>query len=161
MDFLQYSGKCAGNKLEQTVQDPDELSQLKCDAIMFHHVYSNLVMLAKSTDLNKCAYDMNEHYLELKLFLGKVEHDPQVAMNKEYKVFTSEEQLYGVNKKVNHRLHQMYSPIEEQMFKDDEWDSSLLYPLLAAGALAMTEKLCTYAQTQLPGGKLKRMLKLS
>lgn len=39
------------------------------------------------------------------------------------------------------------------MFKDDEWDSSLLYPFLAAGALVMTEKLCTYAQTQLPGGK--------
>jgi len=42
-----------GNKLEQSVfqkpQDPLELAHLKVDAIMFHHVYCNLVMLAKST----------------------------------------------------------------------------------------------------------------
>ena len=60
--------------------------------------------------------------------------------------------FYGVNKKVNHRLHSMYHPIEEQIFKD-EWDDTLLYPLLAAAASAMKKKLCTYTQTQLPGGK--------
>jgi len=40
--FLQV-GKSVGNKLEQDVfrklQDADELSQLKADALMFHHVY--------------------------------------------------------------------------------------------------------------------------
>ena len=69
VDFLQYSGKSVGNKLEQVVfkklQDLDELSQLEADAHIFHHVYSNLVMLAKFNDLDKSAFDMNEHYLEL------------------------------------------------------------------------------------------------
>lgn len=72
VDFLQYSGKSVGNKLEQVVfkklQDPDELSQLKADALMFHPIYSNLVMLTKSNNLEKSAFDMNEHYLELRLF---------------------------------------------------------------------------------------------
>ena len=157
IDFLQYAGKSVGNKLEQDVfrklQDSDELSQLKADALMFHHVYSNLVMLAKSNELNKSAFDMNQHYLELRLFLEEVELNPQIAMDKEFKVFASEERLYGVEKKINHRLHSMSKPIEDQLFKEDEWDSSLLYPLLTVGALAMKEKLCVYAQNQLPGGK--------
>ena len=43
-DFLEYTGKSTdGNKLEcdvyQKLQDPDELSRLKADALMFHHVY--------------------------------------------------------------------------------------------------------------------------
>ena len=95
VEFLQYVGKTTGNKLEQDVfrklQDPDELSQLKADALMFHHVYSNLVMLAKSNELNKSAFDMNQHYLELRLFLEEVELNPQSAMDKEFKVFASEE----------------------------------------------------------------------
>ena len=76
IDFLQYSGKHDGNKLEQAVfkklQDPNELSQLKADALLFHHVYSNLVMLAKSNDLNKSAFDMSKHYLELQRFLEDI-----------------------------------------------------------------------------------------
>lgn len=158
VDFLQYCGKSAdsGNKLEQTVfkklQDPDELSQLKGDAVMFHHVYSNLVMLAKSTDLNKSAFDMNKHYLELQLFLEQVQLNPQIAMDKEFQVF-SEKRLYSDSKTTNHRLHPLASFTEERVFHEDEWDETLLYPLLSAGAVAMKEKLCTYAQTQLPGGK--------
>lgn len=157
VDYLQYSDKNCGNKLEQTVfkklQDPDELSQLKCDAIMFHQVYSNLVMLVKSTQLNKCALDMNKHYLELKVFLEEVELNPHIALDKDYKVFVSEDLIYGSNKKLNHCLHFMYKPIEERIFREDEWDHTLLYPLLSAGASAMKEKLCTYAHTQLPGGE--------
>ena len=57
ISFLKYTGKEKGNQLEQSVlqklQDPLELVQLKADSIMFHHVYCNLVMLAKSTHLNK------------------------------------------------------------------------------------------------------------
>ena len=157
LDFLQYTSKNNGNKLEREVfkklEDPDELAHLKVDALMFHHVYSNLVMLAKSSDLNKCTFDMSKHYLELQLFLEEVEHNPQTALNKEFKVFPSEECLYGDNKKVNHRLHPMYGPIEDRLFTNDELDSTLLFPLLTAGVAEMKEKLCTHAKDQLPGGK--------
>ena len=73
LEFLLYTGNDAGNRLEQDVfrklQDPQELVQLKADALMFHHVYADLSMLAKSTDLNKSSLDMNEHNLELQHFL--------------------------------------------------------------------------------------------
>ena len=155
LDFLRYTGKNEGNKLERDVfkklQDPKEISQLKADALMFHFVYSNLVMLAKSNELNKSTFDMNQHYLELKLFLEEVEHN--TAMDKEFKVFPSEERLYGIEKKINHRLHPMYKPVEQRLFEQDEWDASLLYPLLTAGIAQMKEKLGTYAQNQLSGGK--------
>ena len=157
LDFLLYNGKSDGNKLEQAVyqklQDPDLLSQLKADALMFHHVYSNLVMLAKSNDLNKSAFDMRCHYLELRMFLGEIVLHPQTAMNRDFKVFVSEERLYGPDKKCNHRLHNLYKPLEEQIFTEEESDSSLLYPLLATGASAMKDKLCKYAHSLLPGGK--------
>ena len=153
LDFLQYTGKNNGNKLEREVfkklEDPNKLEHLKVDA---YHVYSNLVMLAKSRDLKKCIFDMRKHYLELQLFIEEVEHNPQTALNKEFKVLPSEECLYG-DKKVNHRLYPMYGPIEDRLFTNDELDSTLLFPLLTAGIAEMKEKLCPYAKDQLPGGK--------
>ena len=155
--FLQYTGKDKGNELEQSVveklQDPKELAYLKVDAIMFHHVYCNLIMLAKSTDLEKSVLDMNTHYLELKVFLQELEGDPEVAMCADVEVFKSEPGLYGHNKKTNHRLHPKYKPVEERIFTRDEFDETLLFPLLVAGASTMKEKLSTYAEKQLPGGK--------
>ena len=152
-----YSGKNNGNKLEQDVyqklQNPGILSQLKADSLMFHHVYCNLVMLAKSSDLNKSAFDMKYHYLELRMFLEEIELNPQTAMTRDFKVFASEERLYGPEKKCNHRLHSQYQHVEEQIFLEEESDCSLLYPLLATGGSAMREKLCKYAQSLLPGGK--------
>lgn len=62
-------------------------------------------------------------------------------------MFESEERLYGCDKKKNHRLHPMYKYIEAQIFNEDEWDESLLYPLLSSGVTAMHEKLCTYADS--------------
>ena len=80
-----YTGKSDGNKLEQDVyeklQDPDILSQLKADALMFHYVYSNLVMLQKCNELMKSAFDMRCHYLELTLFLERTELNPQITMD--------------------------------------------------------------------------------
>ena len=153
---LKYSGKDKGNKLEQSVfeklEDSEELAHLTADAVMFHHVYSNLVMLAKSIDLNKSVIDMNEHYLELQLFLEEVEKNPKTAMNADYAVFKSEPRLYGTDKKINHRLHASYKVVEESIF-NDQCDETLLYPLFAAGAFAMKEKLSTYAKSQLPDGK--------
>ena len=157
LEFLLYTGKDAGNKLEQDVfrklKDSQELAQLKADALMFHHVYADLAMLAKSTDLSKSSFDMNQHNLELQQFLQKVEHKPHLINDKELKVFISEERLYGSEKSVNHRLHSKYKPVEERIFKEDEWDGSLLFPLLAVGASEMNKKLTTYAKNQLPGGK--------
>ena len=94
ISFLEYTGKEKGNKLEQSVfkrlNDPAELAHLKADAILFHHVYCNLVLLGKSCDLNKNVFEMNQHYLELKLFLSELEHDPEIAMNRDLEVFSSE-----------------------------------------------------------------------
>ena len=133
--------------------DPQELVQLKADALMFHHVYADLSMLAKSTDLNKSSLDMNEHNLELQHFLQEVESTIHRWSLIDLKVFISEERLYGDDKRVNHRLHSRYKPVEEQIFKVDEWDGTLLLPLLAVGATEMNSKLITYAKNQLPGGK--------
>ena len=85
IDFLSFTGKEKGNKLEQTVyeklHEPAELAHLKVDAIMFHHIYSNLVMLAKSNKLNKSVLKMNQHYLELQAFLLEVEKHPEMALD--------------------------------------------------------------------------------
>lgn len=61
---------------------------------MFFHVYADLVMLAKSNQLKKSTLDMNQHYLELQLFLKELEHHPEVIMHQEYCVFQSEKELY-------------------------------------------------------------------
>jgi hypothetical protein len=157
VEFLEYTGKDSGNNLERTVykklQDPEELSRLKADALMFYFVYADLVMLAKSNDLGKCALDMNQHYLELQLFLRMVEEAPQTAMNKLYKVFPSEVRLYSSESSVNHRLHSRNIPVYARLFQPDEWDCTLLYPLLVAGTTKMKLKLTEYARNQLPGGR--------
>lgn len=150
-DFLVYSGKDKGNKPESTLfqklQDPVELAHLTADAIMFHHVCSNLVMLAKSATLNKSVLDMNQHYLELKLFLQEIERDPEIAMNLDYTVFKSESRLYGPNKEVNHWLHNLYICTEQKVFTELP-DKTTVYSLLVVGASAMHEKLSVYNYTE-------------
>ena len=155
--FLNFIGKENGNKLERSVfqklQDPQELTYLKADAVMFHHVYSDLVMLAKSTDLNKNVLDMNTHYLELQAFLSEVEHYPEAAMDSNHQVFPSEKRLYGKDRKLNHRRHPSYEPIEKVIFSCSVTDEPL-FQLLQSGAAKMNAKLSSYyAQSQLPGGK--------
>ena len=132
----------------EKLQDPDVITYLKADAILFHHVYSNLVMLAKSNVLNKNVLDMNQHYLELELFLRE---DPEIAMERSYEVFASERRLYGNDKKVNHRLKTPYEAVEEAIFSREDTDQ--LLPLLVSGVASMRKKLLSYAQNQLPGGK--------
>ena len=157
INFLRYTRKDTGNKLEQSVfqklKDPLELAHLQADAVMFHDIYSNLVMLAKSKDLNMNVLDMNEHYLELQTFLCRAESAPEISMDRNAQVFPSEKRLYGADKKVNHRLHPGYDAIEEVVFSCVETDEDLLYPLLASGMSKMNAKLSSYAQNQLPGGK--------
>ena len=65
------------------LNDPAELAHLKADAILFHHIYCKVVLLGKSCELNKNVFKMNQHYLELKLFLSELEHDPEIVMNRD------------------------------------------------------------------------------
>ena len=154
---MKYTGKDSGNKLESEVYakllSSDEMARLRADALMYFHVYADLVMLSKSRDLGKSVMDMNQHYLELHAFLEKVENNPEVVMDKSYRVFTSEEELYGSNKKINHRCSSKCEVIHEKLFVIIPDESSILYPLLASGAAKMKDKLCTYAGKQLPGGE--------
>ena len=155
--FLKYTGKDTGNKLEidllAKLQDKNEITQLRADGLMYFHVYADIVMLSKSNDLGKTVLDMNQHYLELKLFLQEVECDPAVVMDKHYQVFRSEERLYGNIKQTNHRRCLNSQVVYNKLFEPSESDPTSLYPLLIAGAARMKEKLCTYAGNQLPGGK--------
>ena len=155
IEFLEYTGKHSGNKLERSVyaksKDHQELAWFKADAIMFHHVYADLVMLAKSNDLQKSAFDMGQHYLELKCFLEEMERYPESFMFCSYQVFPSEQRLYGNNKCINHRKHTSHQVVCDRLFREDEWDN-LMYSCLKDGASAMKAKLSTYAANQLPGG---------
>ena len=55
------------------LQDCNKLAALKADAVMFFHIYADLVTLAKSTELKKSSFDMNTHYFELQVFLQELE----------------------------------------------------------------------------------------
>ena len=156
INYLEYTGKSDGNNLERTVyqklNNVEEMARLKADALMFYFIYSDLVMLAKSAKLNKSAFDMSYHYLELKLFLAMIEDDPLATTYKSYQVFTSEQRLYGSDKDTNHRIRSNNLMIYERLFCADEWDTNILHPLLKAGASSMKTKLTDYAKNQLPGG---------
>ena len=95
---------------------------------------------------------MNQHYLELKLFLAEVQKDPSVVINEKLRVFPSEGRLYEVQSKVNHRLksHNIYQSLFNRC---RELNSSDLNSLLIVGATKMKDKLCSYAQKQLRGGE--------
>ena len=121
IEFLEYTGKCSGNKLEKSVytklKESKELAYLKADAIMFHHVYADLVMLAKSNELQKSAFDMGQHYLELKCFLEEMERYPENCMDYSHQIFPSEPQLYGTNQKINHRKHASHQIVCTRLFR--------------------------------------------
>ena len=108
VEFLKFTGKDCGNKLERDVftklQDSIELAHLKVDSLMYYHVYGDLYMLSKSNDLDLSLLSMNKHYLELQTYLSKVESNPDIVFDPNFHVFESEERLYGTDAKVNHRL---------------------------------------------------------
>ena len=102
MEYLKFTGKDAGNKFK--LQDPVELSHLKADSLMYYHIYGDLYMLSKSKELGLSAFSMNQHYLELQLYLSEVIKDPDVVFERSYPVFSSEKIIYGINSKLNYRL---------------------------------------------------------
>ena len=157
IEYLKFTGKCTGNKLERAVyvklNDPAQMTLLRADALMYYHVYADLVMLSKSIHLEKSTMDMNVHYLELKMFLQEVRSHPEIVLDKNARVFTSEGRLYGNEKIVNHRLGPNSHAVYEKLFTKGASDPTTLYPVLVSGSAAMEEKLCSYASSQLPGGK--------
>ena len=155
IEYLRFTGKgMAGNKLERDVfcklQDPLELAHLKVDSLFYYHVYADLYMLAKSKDLGKSVLCMNQHYLELQLYLREVTKDPSVVFDSKYHVFSSENRLYE-DGKVNHRLKG--EVVYNKLFKGLKADQDSLEPLLVRGASKMELKLSAYAADQLPGGR--------
>ena len=154
--FLDYTGKCNGNRLERDVyvklKENEKLVHLKIDGLMFYHVYADLMVLAKSTILNKSALDMTYHYLELLTFLREIQQYPDTLLDGDYQVFRSERRLYGDDIRVNHRLHKNVKPAHKYLLKSEVSDKDLLYPLVASGAASMEKKLCEYAKDYLPGG---------
>lgn len=157
VSFLRYTFRhVKGNKLEEDLfaklNSPAELIHLKLDGLMFYHIYADLVQLAKSQYLKKSVLDMNDHYFELQKFLKLLQEHPQLIMDKDYHVFSSESLLYGNDEKFNHRIRFKSIMIYKCLFSDDTCDTTLLYSMIAAGACAMENKLNTYAKAQLPGG---------
>ena len=71
---------------------------------MFYFVYADLVTLAKSNELEKSAYGMRIHYLELQVFLEEVEKHPKITSETYRRVLTSEPRLNSSSVKTNHRL---------------------------------------------------------
>ena len=152
IEFLKYSAREDGTKLEKEVYekllDENQISFIKVDALIFYFVYADLVTLSKSNELNKSALDMNQHYLELKLFLEEIEQHPDIMLNSSIQVFKSEARLYA-DCKINHRTHKKSIAMHTKLFKEC---NSTLFPLLVSGVIKMKEKLCSYAQNNLPGG---------
>ena len=94
MEFLKFTGKYTGNKLEKDVyfklNDVSEMAHLKCDALMYYHVYGHLYMLSKSNKLCLSVLSMNKHYLELDSYLSSVISNPDIVFDHIYQVFQSE-----------------------------------------------------------------------
>lgn len=122
---------------------------------MFHHVYLDLVFLANSKELNKSAFDMQKHYLELKCFLEEMEQYPEAITKCHHEVFISETRLYSGD--LNHRKHKHkctpFNCIQESLFFNLPKDRTLLFSKVVAGAISMKEKLCVYAADFLPNGR--------
>lgn len=97
IEFLKFTGRNSGNKLERDVfsklQDSIELAHLKADSLMYYHVYGDLYMLSKANDLGSTVLSMNQHYLELQTYLSEVEKSPEIVLDPHYHVFRSEKRL--------------------------------------------------------------------
>ena len=155
IEFLKFTGKDkTGNKLERDVfaklNDSVELAHLKADSLMYYHVYGDLYMLSKSTELGLSVLSMNQHYLELYEYLSLVETNPNIVFNPDYRVFLSEKQIYSSDVQLNHHLKSQ--TVYQKLFDISSSADSFLRMLLIKGTSKMREKLSTYAEDQLPGG---------
>ena len=157
VEFIRYTGKDSGNNLEVDVytklMNEDELSKLRADALLYYHVYADLVMLSKSKALNISVLDMNNHYFELLCFLNDVLTSPELLLVKNYRVFQSESRLYGNSTTTNHRIHKNASSVYDKVFELTPHEKSALLSMIIPGVTRMKEKLLVYAEKHLPAGK--------
>ena len=98
--------------------------------------------------------DMNIYYLELSKHLELLGNSPRLLLDASIQVFPSEPQLYGENRKLNHRIHQNSPRIRSRLYSHDDFDESCTFPLIKKASERMLDKLKTYKAEQLPGGKL-------
>ena len=120
----------------------------------FDKLYADLMMLVKSTELDKSVLDMCVHYLELKVFLEELSHHPKEIKNLEHQVFQSAEpRLYGPSSKTNHRIHSKYKEVRKRLYQSDSFDGTELYPRILEASKAMLSKLTDYMKDYLPGSK--------
>ena len=73
------------NQLELSVlealQRKETMTLLRIEGLMFDRIYADLTMLVKSRKLNKSVFDMNFHFLELKLYLEKLVQEPTLLLD--------------------------------------------------------------------------------
>lgn len=145
------------NRLElccfRKLHDPILLANLRLEGLIFDKVYADLMMLVKSTVLNKSTLDMNTHYKELLKFLENVITNPSALLDSETQVFKSEPLLYSKSKKLNHRLIENYGPVRNELQQTQDSDQFLLFPMVIAASKAMHSKLKTYKEDHLPRGR--------
>ena len=146
------------NRLETTclkkLHDSLLLINLRLEGLMFDKVYADLMILVKSTDLNKTATEMSLHYEELVNFFGTLITKPCEILNSSIQVFESESSLYDESSKLNHSLQDKYIPVRNALYESHENDESLLFPLVSAAvSTAMHSKLQQYMKDYLPGGQ--------
>jgi hypothetical protein len=150
----EYLSLFRKNKLEievyEKLNDDKIMAAVKADGLMFTHVYANLVTLAKSTVLNKSAFDMRIHYLELDSFLEMIIDDPEKVFDEKLQVFRSEQKLYSEPLAI---AQDHADAVCKRMFTVDLWDDRVCQ-IVSKGASEMRKKLHTYATDYLPKGKI-------
>ena len=145
------------NCLESTcfmkLHDSLLITNLRLEGLMFDKVYADLMVLVKSTNLNKTAIEMSSHYEELLNFFSTLITEPGRLLDSDMQVFKSESFLYGKFNKLNHRLQDKYIPVRKTLYESCENDESLLFPMVSAVSTAMHSKLQLYMKDYLPGGR--------
>lgn len=82
------------------LHDPTEVQHLKVDALMFCHIYADLVCrLAKGVAKICLGY-----YLELLTVLQELQNVPECILDQNLRVFKSQKRLYSNDPAFNHRI---------------------------------------------------------
>ena len=143
------------NRLENDVlvhvSTPSDLALLKLDGLFYDKVYADMMMLLKSTYLNKSFLCMNIHYLELLNYLKLLSEKPRLILDPDMKVFHSEARIYE-DPKLDHRKSKNYIKVRERLYATDSFDE-ILFQMVQHAAHSMVKKLSQYKCDQLPGGR--------
>ena len=73
-------------------------------------------------------------------------------MNQHYAVIKSADRLYKDDTQVNHPCHAKSKCVHDELFISNEWDETVMHPIIINGVASMKSKLSSYAQNQLQGG---------